>query len=152
MKARRVSAWSAAFVVMAACTPHPVGPARTFGKYEGKAVTTAESALSAVETVRLAVKTAGRGHGTGPFPSEVFSDQEESLTGVEGTFLSIQPPDQRAVELMDQLDRILGDATYHVTGVRVAVRRGDFASLGALEPPLKTDSDALQKFIREHQQ
>ena len=29
--------------------PHPIGPARTFGKYEGKAVTTAKAAESEVQ-------------------------------------------------------------------------------------------------------
>ena len=34
------------FVLATAVVPHPVGPARTYDKYRGKAVTTAESALS----------------------------------------------------------------------------------------------------------
>jgi hypothetical protein len=43
------------------CVSHPVGPARTFSKYEGKAVTTAEGALSSVETARLAVQVGASG-------------------------------------------------------------------------------------------
>src|SRR3954452_22257973 len=110
MKARRVSAWSAAFVVMAACTPHPVGPARTEGKYEGKAVTTAESALSAVNTVRIAARTASRDHAFGPYLSVLISEQEDALSGVQGTFDSIQPPDGKSDALRDDLDELLADA------------------------------------------
>src|SRR5204863_1068824 len=87
---------AAALIALAACTPHPVGPARTFDKYEGKAVTTAESALSAVQTVRLLIETSDRGHGFGPYLSVSVSDQEESLSGVQGTFVSIQPPNAKA--------------------------------------------------------
>src|SRR5688500_10471074 len=63
-----------------ACTPHPVGPARTFAKYEGKAVTTAEAALSSVETVRLAIATATSDLGFGPYLSVMVSEQEEAIS------------------------------------------------------------------------
>lgn len=48
---------------MAACVAHPVGPARTFGKYRGKAVTTAKSARSAVQDGQVRVTAVLSGPG-----------------------------------------------------------------------------------------
>ena len=65
---RRLGMASIALLCVAgtACVSHPVGPARSFSKYEGKAVTTAESALSSVETVRLAARAGTERHVFGP--------------------------------------------------------------------------------------
>ena len=133
-----------------ACTPHPVGPARTFDSYEGKAVTTAESALSAVETVRLAAETGGKGNAFGPYLSVLISDQEESLSGVQGTFGSIQPPDADADALRAELDEVLGDALDHVADVRIAARRGRTTTLPAVAAPLVEDARSLERFVVEH--
>jgi hypothetical protein len=134
-----------------ACVTHPVGPARTFGKYEGKAVTTAESALSGVETVRLAAETGSDDHAFGPYLSVLVSEQEDGLSELQGTFGSIQPPDERADALRDELDAILTDAVGHVTDVRIAVRRGELATLDDTAEPLAADAALLDAFIAEHQ-
>src|SRR5437588_184085 len=63
------------------CIPHPVGAARTYGKYESKARTTAKSALSNVATVRLAAQIASKGNAFGPYLSVLISDAEEALIG-----------------------------------------------------------------------
>ncbi|HEV7886753.1 MAG TPA: hypothetical protein VGO92_04280 [Acidimicrobiales bacterium] len=133
-----------------ACVPHPVGPARTYGKYEGKAVTTAESALSTVETVRLAAGTASKDHAFGPYLSELVSDMEESASGVQGTFESIQPPDERADQLRDDLDQLLSDVVDHIAAVRVAVRRGRILDLDQAAQDLDEDSQKLNDFAEEH--
>ena len=85
------------------CVNHPVGPARTFDDYEGKAVTTAESALSAVETVRLLATISDEGRRVRQLHAVSVSEQEDSLGGVRGTFASIQPPDDRSVEVRNEL-------------------------------------------------
>jgi hypothetical protein len=131
--------------------PHPVGPARTFGKYEGKAVTTAKSALSNVETVRLTSRTASAGNAFGPYTSVVISDAEESLGGVQGTFDSIQPPDERADKVGHELDTILGDALEHVRDVRIAARRGELTKLASIAAPLADDARKLESFMEQHQ-
>src|SRR5215218_7373901 len=92
-----------ALAALSSCTPHPVAPARTFGKYQGKAVTSAESARSIVETVRLVAETASRDNSFGPYTSVTLAEQEDSLSGVEGTFDSIQPPDDHAESLRSEL-------------------------------------------------
>jgi hypothetical protein len=140
----------ALLVAVAACSSHPVGPARTFASYEGKATTTAESALSAVETVRLAAGAGADGHATGPYLGEVVSDQEEALSSLQGTFGSIQPPDGRADRLRSELDDLLVASLDHVTDVRVAVRRGELAGLGTTARPLDADADALRSFVEDH--
>ena len=135
---------------MAGCTPHPVGPARSFGTFEGKAATTAESALSRVQTVRLAAETAGEGNAFGPYVSVLISDQEDALSGLQGTFGSIQPPDARSDALRTQLNGLLGDALDHVAQVRIAARRGELDRLPALATPLRNDALKLERFAEVH--
>ena len=130
--------------------PHPVGPARTFDKYEGKAVTTAKSVLSNVATVRLAARAGSRDRAFGPYLSVLISDAEESISGVQGTFDSIQPPDDRADGLARELDQVLGDALEHVRDVRVAVRRGELSDLTKTAAPLADDVHKLQRFQEQH--
>jgi hypothetical protein len=141
---------AACVAVLAGCTAHPVGPARTFGKYEGKATTTAESALSAVQTARLVADAASRGNAFGPYTSSVVSDAEETVAGLSGTFGSIQPPDGRADDLRDELEQLLADALDHVTAVRVAARRGDLPHLKEIAAPLDGDVAKLQAFMKAH--
>lgn len=140
----------AAVLSLGGCTSHPVGPARTYETYQAKAVTTAESALSAVETVRLTVRTATTGHALGPWLSAVVGDAEESSVGVQGTFDSIQPPDRRADGLRLDLDEILTDAVEHLAQVRIAVRRGALATLADAATPLDADRDRLEAFAESH--
>jgi hypothetical protein len=133
------------------CTPHPVGPARTYGIFEGKATTTAESALSRVQTVRLAADAAGEGNAFGPYVSVLISDQEDALSGLQGTFGSIQPPDARSDALRTQLNGLLSDALDHVSQVRIAARRGELDRLPAVATPLRNDAVRLQGFIEDHE-
>ena len=137
--------------VLSRCTSHPVGPARTFAKYEGKATTTAASALSAVESTRLAAQTAGKGKALGPYTSVLVSEQEETLGGLQSTFDSIQPPDERADALRDELDQLLSDAGTHVAAVRIAARRGTLRGLETVAAPLDEDAKKLTAFQDQHQ-
>jgi hypothetical protein len=131
--------------------PHPVGPARTFDKYEGKAVTTAKSALSNVATVRLAAQAGSRDRAFGPYLSVVISDAEDSMSGVQGTFDAIQPPDDRGDALAQELGQILSDALEHVRDVRVAVRRGELRELAETAAPLGDDVSKLRRFQEQHE-
>ena len=137
-------------IACSACVTHPVGPARTYGKYEGKARTTAESALSEVQAARLVAHTAARGSATGPYTGLVLSDAEESLGGLASTFGSIQPPDERADKVRDDLGSIIDDAEDHVADVRIAARRGDLKTLADVAAPLDDDIEALQAFLSAH--
>ncbi|MGZ4154983.1 MAG: hypothetical protein ACXVQ0_10940, partial [Actinomycetota bacterium] len=44
-----------------------VAPARSYGAYEGKAVATAQTALSAVSTAMLAARVGARGDAFAPY-------------------------------------------------------------------------------------
>jgi hypothetical protein len=136
--------------VTAGCVSHPVGPARTEAKYEGKAVTTADGALSSVNTVRIAARSGARGHAFGPYLSVLISEQEDALAGLQGTFDSIQPPDSRSDDLKTELDDLVSGALDHVTDVRVAVRRGQLRDLGDVARPLSQDAQKLQAFTEAH--
>jgi hypothetical protein len=146
--ARRVAAAILAIGLAGGCVAHPVGPARTFEKYQGKAVTTANSALSSVEVVRLAADTAHKSFG--PYTAGVISDAEEAVTKVEGTFDSIQPPDARADSLHDELSRLLGDAADHIRDVRLAARRGQLDNLAEEAGPLRDDAAQLRDFAEKN--
>jgi hypothetical protein len=129
--------------------PHPVGSARTADKYVGKAVTTARAAQSDVATVALVADAASRGRAFGPYTALVVSDAEEALSGVQGTFDSIQPPDARSDDVRETLDALLGQATDHVSQVRIAARRGSLDDLARLAQPLAEDARALERFVEQ---
>ena len=148
MRAR--SAVVLAVLVVAGCA-HPVGPARTYAAYEGKARTTVEGALSNVQTVRLAAATAAKGDAFGRYTGVVVGDAEESLSGLQGTFGSVQPPDGRADDLRDEVDGLLSDALDHVTDVRIATRRGELGRLGDVAAPLLEDVGRLEHWLERHQ-
>ena len=133
-----------------ACVNHPIGPARTYGSFEGKAVTTAESARSAVETVLLLATTASEGHSFSSYTAVAVSEQEDVLGGLRGTFASIQPPDGEAVALRQELIPILDAAFDDVGDVRIEVRRGHLSELDVIAAPLEQVSTDLQTFIDEH--
>jgi hypothetical protein len=146
MKHPALAAAALAAVVLTGCVSHPVGPARTFGKYEGKARTSAEAALSAVETARLAAEAAGRDHVFGPYLGQILGEQEESASGTQETFDSIQPPDRRADELRQRLDDLLAAAVSHLGELRIAARRGEPRTVARLAGSLAEDADRLSSF------
>lgn len=151
MRSRVGEAVAVGLLVLAAgCSSHPVGPARTYAAFEGKAATTAESALSSVESVRLAAGAGADDHAPGPFLGRVVSDQEEALAGVQGTFGSIQPPGDRADRLRAELDELLSSSSDHVAAVRVAIRRGQLGRLRDVAEPLDEDAAALRRFVEAH--
>jgi hypothetical protein len=135
---------------VAGCVAHPVGPARTFSKYEGKAVSSAKAAQSSVATVQLVAATAAAGKAFGPYTVVTVGEQEEGLSAVEGTFASIQPPDRRADALRDELGAILSSAVDHVADVRIAARRGHIDELDRVAAPLADDAAALDAFVARH--
>jgi hypothetical protein len=120
------------------------------GKYEGKAATTAKSALSNVETVRLAAEIAGRNGATSSYVSVLVGGAEDALDGLSGTFESIQPPDEQADQVRDELSRLLSDALDHAAAVRIAARRGVLRGLEQIAQPLDGDARALRDFLKAH--
>jgi hypothetical protein len=130
--------------------PHPIGPARTFDKYEGKAVTTAKAAESEVQAALLVARTASKDNSFGPYTALVIADAEDGIGGLQGSFTSIQPPDQHADAVGHELDQLLGDAVEHTRNLRVAARRGGLHDLAAIAAPLESDARKLESFQERH--
>jgi hypothetical protein len=137
-------------VELAGCVAHPVGPARDLEGYERKASTTVESALSAVQTVRLLADTAADGGALSSYTAIGVSEQEDSLGGVRGTFMSIQPPPGvDAAQLRHEVSTALTDAFDHVGDVRIEARRGHLDRLDEVAAPLAGDADTLRQLQDE---
>ena len=73
-------------------------------------------------------------------------DAEGDVSGVQGTFNSIQPPDTRADELHAELDQLLSDAVEHTRAVRVALRRSEPIDAPLLRD-LESDAQRLHAFV-----
>jgi hypothetical protein len=107
-----------------------------------------ESAISAVETVRLLADTAADGRAMGAYTSVAVSEQEDTLGGLRGTFASIQPPpDERSTQLRRQLTALLNQSFDHVGDVRIEARRGNLDRLDVVAAPLAADADALNALL-----
>lgn len=137
--------------VMTRCVPHPVGTTRTFASYKGKATTTAEGVVSATQTVLLMTKTATKHKAFGPYTAMVIADAEDGISGLIGTFDSVQPPNGRADRLHESLDDLMADALTHVQRMRIAARRGVVDDLATLARPVRADAKKLQAFVDAHQ-
>ena len=150
MSTRRAAVAALVVLSLVGCVNHPVGPARSTESFEAKAGTTAESALSAVETVRLLATAAADGNSLGAYTSVAVSEQEDTLGGLRGTFLSIQPPPGADLEaLRAELSAILTSAFDHVGAVRIEARRGNLEVLSDVAAPLEQDAADLRAIIEE---
>lgn len=128
-----------------------VSPARSFGAYEEKAVTTAETAVAAAGTARLTIRAATHSRGFAPFLTALLADSEKSATSAQGTFDSIQPPDVRSDELRVELDKLLLRLTSSLSELRIAARRGALRQFADKDQALRLSAKALQRFVESHQ-
>jgi hypothetical protein len=147
--------WLAAFlvallVVATRCVPHPVGPARTFDAYVGKATTTSEGVRSDVATVALVAEQATERRVFDAYVGTVASESEEGIGARRATFASVQPPDERAGAVGDELIDLIGGALLDVRQARIAARRGDTEALRDLVPRLDEDRRRLEAFEAAH--
>ena len=141
-----LGAAAALAVVLVACV-QPVGPARTFDSYEHKAKSTAETALSSVETGRLAARTAKHDDTFAPYLAVLLSDAENEATSGQSTFDSVQPPNNRSDRLRDRLDALLTRATDALSQARIAARRADFDEVAKQAKPLAKSARELNRFV-----
>jgi len=139
-----------ASLLVAACVSHPVGPARSYGSYEAKARTTAESARSSIATARLIAEAAQEGKTFGGFASVSIGESEDALVSTIGTFGSIQPPDDRSQRLRTELFAILNDGLAEVASTRIEIRRGHFSSLAPFVEGLTRQEQVLDDWLAAH--
>lgn len=127
-----------------------VAPALSESAYRSKAAKTAGDAVSAIETIRLALDALVR-HELPSNPIDVsLREEEDILASVAGTFSSVQPPtpamDELRADVLDLLDR----AQVWVEDARIAFRRGDFTAAQELvdqaEPYSKALDDIASRF------
>ncbi len=138
---------TAALLALTGC----VGPATTVAAYRGKAVHAADAALSEVQTVVLTTRALLRGRVLQSYAATVISASEEAMASVQGTFDSIQPPDNPSSDaLRKKLDGFLSTSSGDVSDLRIAARREDSKQLSMLVPKLKQDASALLAFSQEH--
>lgn len=136
---------------MTRCVPHPVGTTRTVASYKGKATTTAEGALSAAQSVVLMTHTAAKHNAFGPYTAMVIADAEDQISGLIGTFDSVQPPDTAADRLQKRLDGLMSRSLEHVKQIRIGARRGEVSQLRRLAQPVRRDVKRLQAFVDAQQ-
>ena len=129
----------------------PVGPARTFHDYELKAESTAKKAHSSVETARLAVQVATRDRAFPPYVSVLLSEAETDASNAQGTFEGIQPPDQRADRLRDQLSSLLTETGDVLSTLRITARRAELDPLRGEATRLPALSKRLDDFAVAHE-
>lgn len=123
-----------------------VAPAFSTSQYQAKIVSTAESAVSAIESVRLSLDLMDR-HGLPRGPIDVaISAQEDILGAVSGSFALAQPPNDVSDELRQEVMDLLDEAQAKVEGARIALRQGDLnravATIESAES-VSSDLDAL---------
>lgn len=140
---RRVLALAAA-LALAGC----VGPARTFDVYESRAFNSVESALSAVQSTRMAIRDAVRGDALAAYVAITIQNAEETASTAQGHFDSIQPPDERSDQLRTRTSERLGDAVDLIARARIAARRTDVGALRRLDPALKDLAGVLDRVLQ----
>ena len=140
----RVSA-SLVLLLLAAC----VAPARSSADYESKAVDTAETVLSSVETGSLVARL-GPEQAFPPFISVSLSDAERAAASARATFGSIQPPDRRSDVVRARLFELLDRSEAALSSARIAARRQDFDALRRSGEDLSSAADELERFIARY--
>jgi hypothetical protein len=121
LRARIALALAIAALLTQGCT----APAFNESQYRSKVANTAESAVSVIETVRLALDDATR-HTLPIAPIDVtVSAQEDIIGAVAGTFSSVQPPTEEMDALRTKVLDLLAEAQTKVETARIELRRGD---------------------------
>jgi hypothetical protein len=133
----------AALCILTACaTPAPNLPA-----YQSKAARTASSALSELQTARLAARQSRSGRISQSYLEVLVSDSEDAYGSVTSTFDSVQPPDEPAADkIRSTLDDLLQPGGDAISALRIAIRRRDTAAITALDKPLGDAATALSTF------
>ena len=136
----------AALAMAAAC----VAPARTFDDFEGKAVTSAESAASEARTAILTSSVAEGSRIPGPTASVIVAEAAVGATSARDTFASIQPPDPESDALRAELLPVLGQAADLIASIRIAARRSDAQTMAAIGAELEPVATTLERFVDDH--
>ena len=148
MNVRAGAAAALAAIALAGC----VGPATTEDAYRGKALHAAHDAVSQLQTARLTVATMLAGRLQHLYTEAVLSDAEDSLSSVQQSFDSIQPPNTDVADkLRADLDELLSAGNDALGDLRIAARRHDDATLRSVTHDIESTIDKLDKYLDENQ-
>jgi hypothetical protein len=128
--------------VLGACA----GPARTSADYRLKARHSAQESQSAVATSRLAARLVRERGAFSAYVAVVLNNAEDDASSVESTFGSVQPPDRSSDHLRSELSPVLNDVVDTISGMRIAARRHEWASLLDRSRALPELSRSLRRF------
>jgi hypothetical protein len=145
MRRAATAAGLAAALALAGC----VSPSRTDDDYRHKAANTAEAVASAVGTARLAAVALRDGRVFGPYATRLIAEAEEDALAAQQAFDSVQPPSAAADTVHDTVDEAVRRALDLLRTARVAVRRGDFATVVAQAAGLEDAADELDRVAEE---
>lgn len=126
-----------------------VGPARTDASYRGKAATTLDQVLSAVETAQVGVASAGRHDLPAAYVSVLLAEAEDDASAADATFASIQPPSGEADDVRDLTGEVIDRAVDALATLRIEARRGDLDRLATHLPELRRVADELERTATE---
>ena len=127
-----------------------MGSARDATDYTKKAVATTEQVRSSVRTVQLAIDAADGSKAFPQYLARVISQSEDDASSALNGFESIQPPDEDADQLRDEVKEVSSDAIDVIATARIAIRRNDIDGLTALRSDVQQAGDQLEQFGQEH--
>jgi hypothetical protein len=119
------------------------GPTYTEEQMRSQASRSANSAVSDLETLRLVVRAQLDGNTWWQYTDVVVTDSEGSLSWIESTLSSRQPPNEQSAGARAVVVQALGDAVDLAQAVRIAVRDNDEDHLRQLLPRLRHLSSKL---------
>jgi hypothetical protein len=115
------------------------GPTYTDSAMRSQASRSASSAVSELETMRLVVGSQLGNRSWWQFTDVLVTDSEKTLSTIESTLSSRQPPTAGSAEARARVVEALGDAVDLAESIRIAVRDDDEPRLHRLRrqlPPL----------------
>lgn len=137
-----------AVCVLALAVSGCVGPTRTETALRKQASMSAESAVSDLQTIDVAVGTQLDGDAWWAYTDRVVTTSEEAVGTVADTFSSRQPPEPDTDSVYDRVSTALSDASDLAADVRIAVRRHDSDELSGLRPKLGRLTRRLERLER----
>jgi hypothetical protein len=138
-------AGSAAVLALAVTVSGCAGPTLTEQHYRSQASRSAGSAVSELETIRLAVRAQLNGRAWRQYTDVVVTDSEGALSSIDSTLSSRQAVDPAADVVAERVGTPLGDAVDLAGDVRTALRRHEDAQLRRYLPQLEQLSSRLEK-------
>ena len=118
--------WSGTIGLLSLCLAGCVTPATGPETYVAKVHLTVSDATSELRTASLASRAWLDDRLAGAYVEVVVVSAESALDAVESTFSSIQPPPDRASEMLaDRASEVLGRGSEAIQELRVAIRQED---------------------------